>query len=310
MAKIFITAAITGAIHTPTLSEHLPVTEQEIIDQAVGAYEAGAAVVHIHGRDPKTGQPSVDKGVINTILTSIKKRCNVIVCLTTGAGLGMSLEQRVSGVPLFKPEIASCNAGSFNFYLGPLARSKKMANPKNDWEIPYLENTEDFIFANTFKGVRYYVKTMYDNGSLPEFEVYDIGMINNLAYLRDEGTLKGPIYIQFVMGIMGGIPATVDNLVYMRKTADELLGKDSYIWSCAAAGKNQFPIVSAALSIGGNARVGLEDNLYLKPGVLAKTSAEQVTAIRTIAELMGHEITSSDDVRKILSLKGIDKVSF
>ena len=310
MAKIFITAAITGAIHTPTLSEHLPVTEQEIIDQAVGAYEAGAAVVHIHGRDPKTGAPSVDKNIIGTILSGIKKRCNVIICLTTGAGLGMSLEDRVSGVPAFKPEIASCNAGSFNFYLGPLSRSKKMANPKHDWEMPYLENTEDFIFSNTFKGVRHYVKTMYENGSLPEFEVYDVGMINNLAYLRDEGTLKGPIYIQFVMGIMGGIPATVDNLAYMHKTADELLGKDGYVWSCAAAGKAQFPVVSAGLALGGNARVGLEDNLYLRPGVLAKPSAEQVTAIRTIAELMGHEVMDSTEARKTLQLKGIDKVAF
>jgi uncharacterized protein (DUF849 family) len=310
MAKIYITAAITGAIHTPTLSEFLPVTEQEIIDQAVGAYEAGAAVVHIHGRDPKTGQPSVDKEVIGKILSGIRKRCNVIICLTTGAGLGMSLEERVSGVPLFKPEVASCNAGSFNFYLGPLARHKKMSNPKNAWEMPYLLNTEDFVFSNTFKGLRYYLRTMYENGTLPEFEVYEVGMINNLAYLREEGTLKGPIYIQFVMGIMGGIPATVDNLVYMHKTADELLGRDGYIWSCAAAGRAQLSLVSAALAMGGNARVGLEDNLYLRPGVLAKSSAEQVTAIRSIAETMGHEIADSGAARAILKLQGNDKVSF
>ncbi|MDR1241309.1 MAG: 3-keto-5-aminohexanoate cleavage protein [Deltaproteobacteria bacterium] len=310
MAKIYITAAITGAIHTPTLSEHLPVTEQEIIEQAIGAHEAGAAVVHIHGRDPNTGQPSVDKKVIGNILSGIRKHCNVIICLTTGAGLGMSLEERVSGVPLFKPEIASCNAGSFNFYLGPLARHKKMSSPKHSWEVPYLENTEDFVFSNTFKGLRHYVRIMYENGSLPEFEVYEVGMINNLAYLRDEGTIKGKIYIQFVMGIMGGIPSTVDNLVFMRKTADELLGRDGYIWSCAAAGRAQLPLVSAALAMGGNARVGLEDNLYLKPGVLAKTSAEQVTAIRSIAEIMGHELADSNEVRAILNLKGSDKVAF
>ncbi|MDR1946253.1 MAG: 3-keto-5-aminohexanoate cleavage protein [Desulfovibrio sp.] len=310
MAKIFITAAITGAIHTPTLSEYLPVTEQEIIDQAVGAGEAGAAVVHIHGRDPGTGQPSVDKDVIGNILSGIKRRSNVVICLTTGAGLGMGLEERVSGVPRFKPEIASCNAGSFNFYLGSLARHKKMANPKHAWELPYLENTEDFVFSNTFRGLRYYVKTMYENGALPEFEVYEVGMINNLAYLREEGTIRGTIYIQFVMGIMGGIPATVDNLVYMRRTADELLGRDGYIWSCAGAGRAQLPLVSAGMAMGGNARVGLEDNLYLKPGVPAKSNAEQVTAIRTIAENMGHEIAGSDEARKILGLKGIDKVAF
>jgi len=308
MAKIFITAAVTGAIHTPSLSEYLPITEKEIIDHAVDAHEAGAAIVHIHGRDPKTGAPSVDKGIIGTILKGIKDRCNAVICLTTGAGMGMNLEQRVSGVPLFKPEIASCNAGSFNFYLGPLARHKRMANPKFDWEIPYLENTEDFIFANTFKGIRFNLKTMYEHGTLPEFEIYDTGMINNLAYLRDEGTLKGPIYIQFVMGIMGGMPATVDNLAYLRKTADELLGKNSYIWSCAAAGKNQFPIVAAGLAMGGNARVGLEDNLNLLPGELAKSSAEQVTAIRTIAEVMGHDIATSDEARTMLSLKSNSEV--
>jgi uncharacterized protein (DUF849 family) len=310
MSKIFITAAITGAIHTPSLSEYLPVTEQQIIDQAVGAAEAGAAVVHIHGRNPQTGQPSVDKGVIGTILAGIKKRSNVVICLTTGAGLGMSLEERVSGVPLFKPEIASCNSGSFNFYLGPLAKNKRMLQPKFDWEKSYLEMTEDFIFSNTFKGLRYYLKTMYEHGALPEFEVYDTGMINNLAYLKDEGTLKGLIYIQFVMGIMGGMPATVDNLSYMRRTADEQFGKGGYVWSCAAAGRNQFPLVAAALAMGGNARIGLEDNLYLRPGVLAKSSAEQVTATRSIAETMGLEVGSPDDARAILKLKGIDNVAF
>ncbi|MDR2050327.1 MAG: 3-keto-5-aminohexanoate cleavage protein [Deltaproteobacteria bacterium] len=310
MAKIFITAAITGAIHTPTLSEYLPLTEQQIIDQAVGAHEAGAAVVHIHGRDPATGRPSVDKGVIGTILSGIKKRCNVAICLTTGAGLGMSLEERVSGVPLFGPEIASCNSGSFNFYLGPLAKNKKMQKPLFDWEVPYLESTEDLVFSNTFKGLRYYIKTMHEHGSLPEFEVYEAGMINNIAYLREEGTLKGLIYIQFVMGIMGGLPASVDNLVFLRQTADNLLGKGGYVWSCAAAGRNQFPIIAAGLAMGGNIRVGLEDNLYLKPGVLAKNSAEQVTAVRSIAEAMGYEIATSDEARAVLKLKGGDKVKF
>jgi uncharacterized protein (DUF849 family) len=310
MAKLFITAAVTGAIHTPSLSEHLPLTEQQIIDQAVGAYEAGAAIVHIHGRNPKTGEPSVDKGVIGSILSGIKKRCNVAICLTTGAGLGMGIEERVSGVPLFKPEIASCNAGSFNFYLGPLARHKNLAEPKFEWELPYLKNTEDFVFSNTFMGLRYYLKTMDEHGTRPEFEVYEVGMINNIKYLYDEGILKDPIYIQFVMGIMGGIPASVDNLVFLRRTADDAFGKDGYIWSCAAAGRNQFPIVSAGLAMGGNVRVGLEDNLYLKPGVLAKNSAEQVSAIKGIAEAMGHEVATSDDARAVLKLKGRGKTAF
>jgi uncharacterized protein (DUF849 family) len=311
MSKIFITAAVTGAIHVPSLSPHLPVSEKQIIDDAVAAYKAGAAVVHIHGRNPQTGQPSADKDILRTILSGIKSQCDVVICLTTGGGLGMALEERVSGVPVFKPELASCNAGSFNFYLGPLAKNKKMQKPKFDWERPYLEMTEDLIFSNTFKGVRYYTQTMYANGSTPEFEVYDVSMINNLAYLKEQGELQGTIYIQFVMGIMGGIPATVDNLAYLRRTADEILGKDGYVWSCAAAGRNQMPLVAAGLAMGAHgARVGLEDNLYLKPGVLAKNSGEQVSLIRSVAEALGHEIATPDEARKIINLKGKDKVTF
>lgn len=306
--KIHITAAITGAIHTPSLSDHLPVTEREIIDQAVGAHEAGAAVVHIHARDPQTGKPSVDKEILRTIVSGIKERCDVIICVTTGAGLGMSIEERVSGVPLLQPEIASCNAGSFNFYIAPIAG--KLTNPKFDWELPYVENTEDLVFSNTFRGVSQYTATMYEYGTLPEFEVYDVGMINNIKYLRDKGVIRGVIYIQFVMGIMGGLPATVDNLAYMNKTARELLGEGNYVWSCAAAGRNQFKLVPAALAMGGNARVGLEDNLYLRPGVLAKSNAEQVEQIRKIAELMGYGIATPAEVREKLKLKGGDRVNF
>ncbi len=304
---IFITAAITGAIHTPSLSEYLPITPEQIIDQAVGAHAAGAAVVHIHARNPQTGAPAQDQALMKQILTGIKARCNVIACVTTGAGLGMSLEERLSSVPVFKPEIASCNAGSFNFYIAPIAG--KLTNPKFDWELPYVQNTDDFVFSNTFRGITKYVETMYANGSLPEFEVYDVGMINNIAYLRDKGVIKHPIYIQFVMGIMGGIPATVNNLAFMVDTAKQLLG-DDFVWSCAAAGRSQFRLVPAAMAMGGHARVGLEDNLYLRPGVLAKSSAEQVTQIREIAERMGFNVASSDQARQILKLKGLDKVGF
>lgn len=310
MSKTIITAAVTGGIHTPSLSPYLPVTEQQIIDDALSAYRAGAAVVHIHARNPQTGQPSSDKKYFRTILEGIKKECDVIACVTTGGALGMSLEERVSPISEFKPELASCNSGSFNFYIGGLAKNKNMANPKFDWEIPYLLGTEDLIFSNTFKGIRYYTQTMYANGTVPEFEVYDVGMVNNLALLRNSNELQGTIYIQFVMGIMGAMPATVDNLAYVRKTADELIGKGNYVWSCAAAGRDQLPIVAAALAMGGNARVGLEDNLYLKPGVLAKNSGEQVSAIRTIAETMGREIATPAEARKILGLKGRDNVGF
>ena len=304
---IFITAAITGAIHVPTMSEYLPITPEQIIEQAVGAHAAGAAVVHIHARNPQTGAPSQDPALMKQILTGIKARCDVICCVTTGAGLGMSTEERLVSVPAFKPEIASCNAGSFNFYIYPIA--EKYKDFKNEWELPYLKQTEEFIFSNTFKGISTYVETMYANGTLPEFEVYDVAMINNLAYLKAKGIVKDPIYIQFVMGIMGGIPATVQNLAFMVDTAKRQLG-DDFVWSCASAGRTQFHLVPAAMAMGGNARVGLEDNLYLRPGVLAKNSGEQVTQIREIAERMGFKIATSAQARETLKLKGLDKVGY
>ena len=304
--KIIITAAITGGIHTPSMSPYLPITPEQIINDAVGAWQAGAAAVHIHARDPQTGRPSPDLGTIREIVSGIKAKCNVAICITTGGGLGMTLEQRIAAVPSMKPELASCNAGSVDFVLEPAAA--RIENPKFDWEIPYLQGTWDMIFQNTFKGIEFYTKTMYENGTCPEFEVYDVGMINNVAFLLSRGIVKRPIYIQFVMGILGGIPATVENLAFMVKTAKDLLGE--FNWSCAAAGKAQFPLTSAAAAMGGNVRVGLEDNLYLKPGVLAKSSAEQVSKIREIVENMGHEIATSEEARSILGLKGIDKVNY
>jgi len=306
--KTIITAAITGAIHTPSMSPYLPTTPQEIIDDAVKAYEAGAAVVHIHARNPETRAPSSDLDIYREILSGIKKRCNVVICVTTGGGLGMSLEQRIATVPAFKPELASCNAGSIDFVLTPAADTIK--KPIYDWEIPYLRNTWDMVFANTFKGIEFYVKTMYEQGTCPEFEVYDVGMINNIAYLKSKGIVKDPIYIQFVMGILGGIPATVDNLAYMLKTARELLGEGAFNWSCAAAGRHQFPLTSAALALGGHVRVGLEDNLYLRKGVLAKSSGEQVAQMKTIMAQLSLEAATPDEAREILGLKGIAKVAY
>ena len=305
---IFITAAVTGAIHVPSMSDYLPITPEQIIDDAVAAHAAGAAVVHLHARNPQTGAPSQDPALMKKILAGIKARCDAICCVTTGAGLGMSTEERLVSVPSFKPEIASCNAGSFNFYIYPIA--EKLKEFKHDWELPYLKQTEEFIFSNTFKGIGTYVKTMYEHGTLPEFEAYDVGHINNIAYLRNKGIIKEPIYIQFVMGIMGGIPATVQNLVFMVDTAKRLLGENGFVWSCASAGRTQFHLVPTALAMGGNARVGLEDNLYLRPGRLAKASAEQVVQIREIAERMGFAIAASAQVREHLKLKGLGSVAF
>lgn len=303
--KIWITAAVTGAVHTPSMSPYLPLTPQEIIDDSVKAYEAGAAVVHVHARDTE-GKPTPDLSVMEEIVTGIKKRCDAVVCITTGGAISMSLEDRIGVVPKFKPELASCNAGSVNFVLSPAA--DRIKDPKFDWEIPYLKNTYNMIFSNTYKGIEYYVQTMYENGSCPEFEIYDVAMINNIAYFLKKGIIKRPIYIQFVMGILGGLPATVDNLTFMVEKAKEQLGE--FNWSCAAAGKYQFSMTAAALAMGGNVRVGLEDNLYLKPGVLAKSSAEQVVQIKEIAERLGFEIATSNEVREVLSLKGKDQVDF
>lgn len=298
--KVIITAAITGGIHTPTMSPYLPVTPAQIIDDAVKAHEAGAAVVHIHARNRDTGKPTPDLTVMEEIIDGIKKQCNVITCITTGGAMDMTIEQRIAVVPRFKPELASCNAGSVNFVLTPAA--ERIKEPKFDWEVPYLESTFDMVFMNTFKGIEHYVRTMNEHNTVPEFEVYDVGMINNIAYFIKKGIIKEPVYIQFVLGVLGGLPASVDNLVYLLKTAREQLGE--FNWSCAAAGKFQFPMTTAALAMGGNVRVGLEDNLYLRPGVLAKSSAEQVIQIKEIAERLGIAAATSDEARSMLGLRG------
>ena len=304
--KIIITAAVTGATHTPSLSPYFPATPEQIIEDAVKAHEAGAAVVHVHARNPEDGKPTPDIGIMKQIVSTIKKQCNAVGCITTGGSLLMSKEQRLAPAVELKPELASCNAGSVNFVFSDLAT--KLKNPKYDWEVPYLQGTYDLIFSNTFAGMEYYIETMNRYDIRPEFEVYDVGMINNIAYFYNKGIVKKPIYLQFVMGILGGIPATVENLAYLVKTAREQIG--DFVWSCAAAGKAQFPLVTAALTMGGNARVGLEDNVYLRPGVLAKSSAEQVIQLKEIAERLGLEIAGPEEARKILGLKGIDKVNY
>lgn len=304
--KVIITAAITGAVHVPSMSPYLPVTQEEIIENAVKAHEAGAAVVHIHGRDPKNGQPSSDINIIREIVTGIKSKCDAIICITTGGSIFMSVEERLSCIPSMQPELVSCNAGSTNFVFA--AAANRIENAKYEWEIPHLLSSKDQIFSNTFSGIEKYINTMNEYDTKPEFEVYDVGMINNLAYFYNKGLIKKPIYLQFMMGILGGIPATVENLAYLYRTAKEQLGE--FVWSVGAAGKAQLPITTAALTMGGNVRVGLEDNLYIKPGVLAKSSAEQVILTREIAEKLGLEIATAEEAREILKVKGKDKVGF
>ena len=308
MPKIVITAAITGAIHVPSLSPYLPFTPDQIAEDAIKAGAAGAAVVHVHARDPQTGKPSSDFDVYKEITSKIKAKSNVAICITTGGGLGMAMEERVKPIKSFQPELASLNAGSINFAIYPL--SARIKEPRFDWEKPYLESTEDLVFSNTFRTLKYYAKTMYEVGTKPELEVYDVGMINNIKHLIDLGALKAPVYIQFVMGILGGIPATVGNLVFLVETANRLLGEQNYVWSVCAAGKAQLPMMAVAMSMGGNTRVGLEDNLYTGPGRLAQSSAEQVAKVVNIANELSIDIATPDEARKILGLKGGDKVGF
>lgn len=304
--KAILTAAVTGAVHVSSMSPYLPVTPEEIIRQSVDACRAGAAAVHIHARDPQTGEPSSDLDLMRQIVSGIKEQCDVIVCITTGASQMMSVEERLSVVPELKPELASCNAGSMNFVLAGLVPQLSPDGPA--WERKYLGGTYDNVFSNTYLGLETYMKTMEENGTIPEFEVYDAGMINNIAYFRQKGILTCPIYIQFVLGIQGGLPATVDNLAFLRSTAERQLGE--FNWSVAAAGRHQFSMAAAALAMGGNVRVGLEDNLYILPHQLAESNAQQVLAAASIAKTLGREIATPDEARQILGLKGIAQVNY
>jgi uncharacterized protein (DUF849 family) len=308
MSKALFTAAITGSIHTPTMSPYLPITPEQIADNAIQACEAGAAAVHIHVRNPETGQPSPDLELFKKVLTRVKSKCDVIVCPSTGGGLGMTPEQRVAVVSTFKPELASCNMGSMNFALFPLL--EKMKDFKFPWEKQYLESTEDLIFPNTFKSIRIFLNIFNENGTKPELEVYDAGMISNAAFMIGRGLLKTPVYIQFVLGILGGMAATIENLVFLYESACRQIGERNFVWSVCAAGRNEIPMCTHALLMGGNARVGMEDALWLDKGVLAKSNAELVTKIIRIAKEFGIEPATPAEARKMLELKGFDKVGF
>jgi uncharacterized protein (DUF849 family) len=306
MEKRIITAAITGAIHTPRMSPYLPITVDQIADEAVRAYEAGAAVAHVHARNPETGEPSSSIDFFKEIAAKIRDKCNMVVCITTGGSLTMPLEERLKVIPTLKPELASLNCGSINFALHPILEKYKEFN--FEWEQKYLAGTEDLIFPNTFKSLKEFSKAFGENNVQPELEIYDTGMINNVAFMFANGQIKRPIYIQFVMGILGGIPAKPDNLLFLRNTAREAFG--DFIWSVCAAGRSQFEMCTQSLLLGGNARVGLEDNLYLEKGILAKSNGEQVEKIVRIAREMGLEPATPDEARQILGLKGLDNVAY
>jgi uncharacterized protein (DUF849 family) len=304
--KVIITAALTGNIHVPSMSPHLPVTPRQLIDEAVRCHDAGAAVVHVHARNPEDGSPTTDIEIYRTILRGIKEKTRAIISPTTGGTATMTPEQRINTVRELKPEMATFNAGSLNFALYPVAG--KIDAYKYPWEKDYLESTENFIFPNTFRSLHVFCSIMREVGTLPEIEVYDIGQINNIAHIIKEGYLDKPLYLQFVMGILGGIPATFDNLLFLVNTARKSLG--DFRWSVCAAGRHQFPMGVANMLMGGFMRVGLEDNLYLEKGRLATSSAEQVEKAVRIASELGLEIATADEARKMLGLKGLDKVNF
>jgi uncharacterized protein (DUF849 family) len=305
--KVIVTCAVTGAIHTPSMSPHLPVTPEEIADAAVGAAEAGAAIVHLHARDPETGKPDQSPEAFGRFLPLIKQRSDVVVNLTTGGGLGMTVEQRVAPAARFKPEVASLNMGSMNFGIFPmLDRFKEF---KYDWERPYLENSRDHVFKNTFKDIEYILKTCAGNGTRFEFECYDTAHLYNLAHFLDRKLVEPPLFVQTVFGILGGIGTHPEDVLHMKRTADRLFG-DAYRWSVLGAGRAQMPIAAMAAAMGGNVRVGLEDSLWIGPGRLARSNAEQVRKVRQIIEGLGLEVASPAEARAILALKGGDAVAF
>ncbi|MGA1858837.1 3-keto-5-aminohexanoate cleavage protein [Azospirillum sp. 11R-A] len=306
--KVIISCALTGSIHTPTMSDALPVTPDEIVEQGVGAAEAGAAILHLHARDPRTGQPTPDPAVFMEFLPRLKQSTDAVLNITTGGSLNMTVQERLAAPLLAKPEMCSLNMGSMNFGIFPLADRYK--NWKHDWEEPYLRSTDDFIFRNTFRDIAYILEHLGGGcGTRFEFECYDVGHLYNLAHFLDRGLVKTPLFIQTIFGILGGIGAEERNLVFMRETADRLFGKD-YEWSVLAAGRHQIPFTTMAAVMGGNVRVGLEDSLYLAKGRLARNSAEQVAKIRRILEELSLEVATPEEARAMLDLKGADQVAF
>lgn len=305
--KVIITCAVTGAIHTPSMSPHLPVTAEEIADAAIGAAEAGAAIVHLHARNPRTGQPDQSPGAFLPFLRVIKQRSDCVINITTGGSPTMLVQERVGPAQHFAPEVASLNMGSMNFGLYPMLNRFKEF--RHDWEKPYLEGSRDRIFRNTFADIEFILKTCAENGTRFEIECYDIGHLYTLAHFVERGLVKPPFFVQSVFGLLGGIGPHPEDVVHMKRTADRLFGED-YHWSVLGAGRHQLQIAAMSAAMGGNVRVGLEDSLWLKAGTLAQSNAEQVRAARQIIEGLGLAVATPDEARGILQLKGADKVNF
>jgi uncharacterized protein (DUF849 family) len=307
-SKVIITCAVTGSIHTPTMSPYLPLTPDEIAQQSIEAAEAGAAIIHLHARDPRDGKPTPDPNVFMQFLPRIKQSCDAVINITTGGGHGMTLQERLAAPLRAQPEVCSLNMGSMNFGLFPMIERYK--EWKHDWEPKHLENSRDFIFRNTFKDIEEVLKALGEGcGTKFEFECYDVGHLYTLAHFLDRKLVKPPLFVQTIFGILGGIGADPENLAHMKRIADKLFG-DQYAWSVLAAGRHQLPFVTMAAVMGGNVRVGLEDSIYVGKGQLAKSNADQVRRIRSILENLSLEVASATEAREILKLKGGDRVAF
>lgn len=308
-AKVIISCAVTGSVHTPTMSPHLPLTPDQIAEQAIEAAQAGAAILHLHARDPRDGRPTPDPSVFEQFVPRIKAATDAVINITTGGSTRMTLEERLAYPLRARPEMCSLNMGSMNFSIHPVAR--KISAWQHEWEQPYVEGMEDLIFRNTFRDIKHILRVLGDECDTRfEFECYDVGHLYNLAHFVDEGLVRGPLFIQSIFGILGGLGPDPENLVTMRGTADRLFGRDGYRFSVLGAGRHQMPLLTMAAVMGGNVRVGLEDSLHLGRGQLARSCAEQVRKIRRILEELSLEVATPDEARAMLALKGRDAVAF
>jgi len=305
--KVIINCAVTGSIHIPAMTPYLPITPEQIAREAISAGEVGASTVHLHARDPKTGEPTMDLDLFHQFCREVDRKSDVVICITTGGAPTMTPEERMVAVKRFKPELASINMGSINFGLFPLM--DKIKEYKWDWEKDYLERSKDNVFKNTFYDQERILKIMRDNGTKPEMECYDIAHLYNTAYWADKGALDPPFWLQFILGIMGGIQPSVENLVFMKNTADKLFGND-YIWSALPVGHHEFDLCTVAAIMGGNVRVGLEDNVYLGKGTLARSNAEMIQKMVRILRELEMEPASPKETREILKLKGKEETDY
>ncbi|MFT6457517.1 3-keto-5-aminohexanoate cleavage protein [Pseudophaeobacter arcticus] len=307
MRKILITCAVTGSIHTPSMSPYLPVTPAEISDQAQGAAAAGAAILHLHARNPVTGKPSARAEDFMSFLPQLKQSCDAVLNLSTGGSAVMTLDDRLAAPKRVEPEMCSLNMGSMNFALYPAAA--RISDWKHDWEQPFLENSDDLVFKNTPRDIaRILTELGVERGARFEFECYDVGHLYMLKHFVDRGLVQKPLFIQFVFGVLGGMGTDPENLMHMKVIADKLFG-DDYMFSVLAAGRQQMPLITMAAAMGGHVRVGLEDSLMISRGVLAKDNAEQVRKIRRIVEDLGREVACPDEARDMLGLKGADRTA-